>query len=205
MIGALRDGYRALVCDLDGVVYRGPHAVPHAVAALSAGTEAVHFATNNASRLPVEVAEHLVSLGLGVSARNVSTSAEAGAAELVSLISAGATVLAVGGPGVAAAVESQGFAVSRTATADVVAVVQGYGRDVRAADLAEAAYAIQGGAIWIATNTDLTLPTDRGGTGKRIARRCGPLGSGSGSGPRCRQAAPAVVPTLSGAHGSACE
>lgn len=162
MIGALRDGYAALVCDLDGVVYRGPAAVPHAIDALSAGTEPVHFATNNASRLPAEVAGHLVSLGLAVSAGDVSTSAEAGASELSRLIATGATVLAVGGPGVAAAAESEGFVVSRTATSDVAAVLQGYGRGVQAADLAEAAYAIQGGAIWIATNTDLTLPTDRG-------------------------------------------
>lgn len=162
MSQALRDAFTALVCDLDGVVYRGPQAVPHAVDALGGGSQQVHYATNNASRLPSEVAEHLVALGLATSDANVTTSAEAGASELTHLIHPGSTVLAVGGAGVAAALESQGFAVSRTATAAVSGVLQGYGRDVRAGDLAEAAYAIQGGAPWVATNTDLTLPTDRG-------------------------------------------
>ncbi|SEW16635.1 HAD-hyrolase-like [Austwickia chelonae] len=44
----------------------------------------------------------------------------------------------------------------------VAAVLQGYGREVNWADLAEAAYAIAEGAIWVASNTDLTIPTARG-------------------------------------------
>ena len=58
-------------------------------------------------------------------------------------------------------------------------VLQGYGAAVTASDLGEAAYAIQGGAIWVATNTDATLPTDRGvapGNGSLVAavqRACG--------------------------------
>ena len=44
----------------------------------------------------------------------------------------------------------------------VVAVLQGYGPEVGWADLAEAAYAVQSGAVWVATNVDATLPTARG-------------------------------------------
>jgi hypothetical protein len=44
----------------------------------------------------------------------------------------------------------------------VVAVLQGYGAQVAWTDLAEAAYAVQAGALWVATNIDSTLPTDRG-------------------------------------------
>lgn len=43
-----------------------------------------------------------------------------------------------------------------------MAVLQGYGADVAWTDLAEAAYAVQAGALWVATNIDSTLPTDRG-------------------------------------------
>ena len=53
-----------------------------------------------------------------------------------------------------------------------MAVVQGYGADVGWADLAEAAYAVQAGAFWVATNIDSTLPTDRGvapGNGALVA------------------------------------
>jgi hypothetical protein len=43
-----------------------------------------------------------------------------------------------------------------------VAVLQGYGAAVAWTDLAEAAYAVQAGALWVATNIDSTLPTGRG-------------------------------------------
>jgi hypothetical protein len=44
----------------------------------------------------------------------------------------------------------------------VAAVLQGYGAQVGWTDLAEVAYAVQAGALWVATNVDGTLPTDRG-------------------------------------------
>ena len=56
--------YRGVVCDLDGVVYRGHEAVPHAVEALEglrAAGRGVVYATNNASRTPQEVAAQLTS------------------------------------------------------------------------------------------------------------------------------------------------
>lgn len=158
--------YRALVCDLDGVVYRGPSAVPHAVEALSALDRPVVYATNNASRRPADVAQHLTDLGLGCAPEDVVTSSQAAAWLLGEAgTEPGARVLAVGGAGVADALGEAGFtAVRRVGEGEgaVAAVVQGYGPDVTAADLAEAAYAVEDGARWVATNTDATLPTDRG-------------------------------------------
>ena len=52
------------------------------------------------------------------------------------------------------------------------AVVQGYSPDLRYADLAEAALAVRAGALWVATNTDSTLPSARGllpGNGSLVA------------------------------------
>lgn len=43
-----------------------------------------------------------------------------------------------------------------------VAVVQGYGPDVGWRILAEASLAVRAGALWMATNTDRTLPSPRG-------------------------------------------
>lgn len=172
---SLFDGYAALAVDLDGVVYRGPTAVPYAVAALEAANVPVLFATNNASRPPADVATHLSHLGLSCSAADVVTSSQAGAWLLTERLTPGAAVLAVGGPGVAQSLTEAGFVSVDPAQGpdhEVSAVLQGYGPEVRAADLAEAAYAIQRGAIWVATNTDGTLPTDRGvapGNGTLIA------------------------------------
>jgi HAD superfamily hydrolase (TIGR01450 family) len=190
--------YRGVVCDLDGVVYRGHEAVPHAVGALEglrAAGRGVVYATNNASRTPQEVAAQLTSLGLTLTAGDVVTSSQAGATRLAALLPAGAEVLAVGGPGVPDALREVGLTpvrsdavaaraagaggpgsdgrvtdgepvgeAARVAGADgaVAGVLQGYGPTVGWADLAEAAYAVQGGAVWVATNVDATLPTARG-------------------------------------------
>jgi HAD superfamily hydrolase (TIGR01450 family) len=177
-VAGLAGRYGAVVCDLDGVVYRGPVAVDHAVAALAALPIPVVYATNNASRPPAQVARHLTELGLEVDAQDVVTSSQAGARQLRRLLPAGATVLAVGGDGVREALLQEGFAVLRPAevgsgpSAPVAGVLQGYGAGVTAADLAEAAYAVSAGALWVATNTDETLPTHRGtspGNGMLVA------------------------------------
>ena len=173
--GTLVARYAAVVCDLDGVVYRGPTAVPHAVEVLGALDVPVLYATNNASRSPADVATHLRELGLPCTADAVATSSQAGAWLLGDRLAAGSPVLAVGGAGVAAALTEAGLRPVLPDDAEstqVDAVLQGYGPAVTATDLAEAAYAVEGGAVWVATNTDGTLPTDRGvapGNGSLVA------------------------------------
>lgn len=183
-----------LLCDLDGVVYRGSAPCPGAVEGLLSARRAgvrVLFMTNNASRPPQAVADQLCDLGLPTSADDVLGASQVAASVLVSRrpeLAAGpgpagnGVVLAVGGPGVALALEDVGLtavlpeqtrrAAEGGAPPAVAAVVQGYGGDVTALDLAEAAYAIAGGATWIATNDDATLPTQRGfapGNGALVA------------------------------------
>lgn len=167
--------YRGLVCDLDGVVYRGRGAVPGVPEALQAWCSAgglVVYATNNASRPPETVADHLTGLGAPASVDRVLTSAQVGAGYLARTLPAGAVVLAVGGPGVPAALAEVGLRPVTEAGPQVVAVLQGYGPDVRARDLNEAAFAVRAGAVWVATNTDRTIPTGRGigpGNGMLVA------------------------------------
>jgi HAD superfamily hydrolase (TIGR01450 family) len=151
---------RALVCDLDGVVYRGPSAVPFAVDVLRRVGVPVVYATNNASRTPAEVVAKLRGLGLDVSVEQVVTSAQAGAAALARRCPGG-RVLAVGGEGVGRALVEVGL-VPVTHADEVDAVLQGYGPAVCAADLGQVAYAVAEGAWWVATNTDASIPDDRG-------------------------------------------
>ena len=158
----LVDRYDGLIVDLDGVVYRGDPAVPHAVEALSAAGIPIQFATNNASRPPSAVGEHLRRIGLAIDDSAVATSSQAAAWVLTRHLAIGARVLAIGGPGVGEALRERGFVPVTSAADDPVAVVQGYGPAVTADDLAQAAYAVQGGALWLATNTDHTLPTASG-------------------------------------------
>ncbi|WP_461024839.1 HAD-IIA family hydrolase [Thalassiella azotivora] len=173
--GDLLSGHDLLLLDLDGVVYVGGEAVGGAVSALAEVRRRgvpIAFATNNASRTPDQVAEHLVALGVDAAPDEVVTSSMAAAAVVVERLGAGARVLPVGGPGVRLACESAGLVPVDGADDGPAAVVQGYGPDIAWRDLAEVAYAVRGGAWWVATNTDATLPTERGpapGNGSLVA------------------------------------
>ena len=163
------DGVDLILADLDGVVYAGPGALPHAVESLnraSAG-RALGYITNNASRRDTTVAAHLRELGLHTEAHDVVTSPQAAMRLLRDRIPAGSLVLVVGGDGLVFEVEKAGFRVTRSADDAPAAVVQGFAPDVGWAQLAEAAYALakpedEGGIPWIATNTDWTIPQARG-------------------------------------------
>jgi len=157
--------YDVALLDLDGVVYVGPDAVPGVPAALTAAGEAgmrLAYVTNNAARTPEEVAAHLVRLGVPAATGDVITSSQVAAAVVAARWPAGAKVLPVGGPGVAAALHAAGLTVVERAEDSPVAVVQGYGPEVGWAQLAEAVVAIRNGARHVATNGDATIPSPRG-------------------------------------------
>lgn len=169
----LIDGVDALVCDLDGVVIAGQESVTHAVDVVNSLGVPVVFATNNASRTPADVGAILREHGVRTSDELILTSSLVAARELASMLPAGSPVLAIGGPGVATSLRAVGLEpTSRQDEGEVLAVVQGYGPEVSAADLGAAAVAIRSGALWLATNDDLTLPTERGpvpGNGSLVA------------------------------------
>jgi HAD superfamily hydrolase (TIGR01450 family) len=168
MTTTLANRHDVALLDLDGVVYIGDHAVPGAVSALAAARAAgmrLAFVTNNAGRPPEVVADHLADLGIPATAEEVVTSAQAGADVLAARLPARAPVLAIGGSGVALALERSGLRPVRAGdeqALDVAAVLQGFGRDVAWPDLAAAARAVQRGAVWMLTNPDITLPMPEG-------------------------------------------
>ncbi len=170
---SLAEHFGGFVCDLDGVVYRGARAVPGAVEALGATEVPIVYATNNASGTPEEFARRLEAHGLPVEPEQILTSSLAAALALSRQLTPGAAVMAVGGPGVAASLRAVGLQPTGPADgAEVEAVVQGYGAGVTAGDLGHAAAAIRGGARWVATNEDRTLPTEEGvapGNGALVA------------------------------------
>lgn len=165
-----------LLLDLDGVVYVGPHPVAHAadrIAAARRGGLRVAFVTNNASRAPADVAAQLRDLGVSAQAADVVTSAQAGAAVVAGLVTSGGAVLVVGAPALQDAVTDRGLRPVATAAHRPAAVIQGFGPDVGWRLLAEGAYALADpGVVWVATNTDLTIPTPGGiapGNGSLVA------------------------------------
>jgi len=168
----LRDGYDALLLDLDGTLFRGDSAIPEAVTALATGGQRLIYVTNNASRSAADVAVHLGELGFPVTGDDVATSAQAAGRLLTEYVRPGQAVLVVGTDALAAEVAARGFRPVRDVSERPVAVVQGHSPTTAWPDLAEAAYAIRRGAVWVAANTDATLPTERGlapGNGSMVA------------------------------------
>lgn len=167
--------YDVALLDLDGVVYVGADPVPGAAAALTAVRARgmrLAYVTNNASRHPAEVAALLSDMGVPAAADEVVTSAQAAGHLLRERLPPGSSVLIVGSAALADEVLAGGLVPVRTATPLPAAVVQGYSPDTGWRDLAEAAIAVRGGALWVATNTDSTLPSARGpvpGNGALVA------------------------------------
>jgi HAD superfamily hydrolase (TIGR01450 family) len=161
-----------VLCDLDGVLYRGDTPLPGASKALqrlrSSGI-AVTFVTNNSTRAPTQAAQKIHSLtGVDVVEGDIATSSQA-AAEMLN--EADAPVLVVGEEGVREAVASRGLSIAGPA-APARCVVVGMYWGVTYRDIATAADAIRAGARFVATNNDPTYPVEDGflpGAGSLVA------------------------------------
>ena len=160
------EGTAPIVCDLDGVIWRGEQAIAGSAAAIAAFRLAgrpVAFLTNNSSHRVVDVLDRLAAGGIPATAEEVLSSAQAAAALLVeSGLSLGARVLACAGPGVVESLSRAGYQVVDGGASDpgvVDAVVVGFHRTFDFDRLDRAATAIRGGARFVATNMDATYPS----------------------------------------------
>ena len=151
-----------VICDLDGVVYRGKEAVAGsgvALAALEGAGWKIVFSTNNSSRTPDHVAERIGSItGYMALPEQVVTSAAA-AADL--LRSSRPRSFVLGGAGVTYALEKVGIPVTRVGS-EAEAVVVGLATALTYDWLREAATAVLRGARLVATNSDPTYPAEDG-------------------------------------------
>ncbi len=167
--------FDALLADLDGVVYAGPAAIPGAIESLQqlAGVGVgLGYVTNNASRSPAQVAAHLRDLGAPAADEQVVSSSQAAADLLASLLPAGAKVLVTGSAALAHELELVNLVPVSSQDEDPVAVVQGFDPGLGWKDLAEATFVVNAGALWVATNTDMSIPQARGiapGNGTLVA------------------------------------
>src|SRR4051794_34500564 len=151
--------------DLDGVVYLDGHAVDHAAESIDDSRRHgahVAFITNNASRTPGQVSEHLRELGIDATAEDVVTSSQAAARLLLDRHGEGARVAVLGADGLREALGEAGLEPVPVGEHDVAAIVSGYAPEVRWKTIMRAAVEIRNGLPWVATNTDPTLPTGDG-------------------------------------------
>ena len=174
-MSTLAQDHDCLLLDLDGTVFRGHQPTPGAVETLALVHSRTLYVTNNASRGPAEVAQHLCAMGFTAKPDDIVTSAQSAARLLQEQLQPGAAVLIVGTDSLAAEVRKVGLKPVRQWSDGPVAVVQGHSPQTGWPDLAEAALAIRGGALWVAANVDRTLPSERGllpGNGAMVAALC---------------------------------
>ena len=163
--GALYTNFDAALLDLDGTAYSGKLPIEHAATAAEEAREAglkIGFVTNNASRTPLTVAEQLKELGFKAEPKDIMTSAMDVIAVMSEHLDEGASVYVVGGEGLRQALCEAGYVLVDSADEEPAAVVQGFDASVTWAQLTEAAFALQRGAQYFATNLDATLPQERG-------------------------------------------
>lgn len=161
----LAETYDVALLDLDGVVYLEGEPIPSARAAIADARERgmrFVFVTNNASRTPNRVAAALHGIGIAAGAEDVVTSAQAASRLVAERVPPGASVLVVGAQGLRLAVREQGLHPVTSARERPAAVVQGYDPRMSVELLAEGALAVRGGAVFVASNADTTLPSPRG-------------------------------------------
>jgi len=169
---SLAQQHDCLLLDLDGTLFRGHAPTLGAVETLDKVSGRALFVTNNATRSAEEVAAHLGELGFTATAEDVVTSAQSAARLLSQRLPAGSKVLVVGTDALAGEVAAVGLTPVRLFADEPVGVVQGLSMTISWPDLAEAALAIRSGALWVTSNLDPTLPTERGlvpGNGSMVA------------------------------------
>ena len=163
--GALYTNFDAALLDLDGTAYAGKLPIEHAAQAAEEAREAglkIGFVTNNASRTPAMIAAQLDELGFKAQPSDIMTSAMDVIAVMSEHLEEGASVYVVGGEGLRQALREAGYVLVESADDQPAAVVQGFDASVTWAQLTEAAFALERGAQFFATNLDATLPQERG-------------------------------------------
>lgn len=152
---------RAVICDMDGVLWRGHTPMPglEAFFELLAAHDLPHvLVTNNASRTPKQYVAKLAEMGIETTTDHVLNSSMATAAYLAEHAPSDAVIYPIGGPGIFDALQDQSFRLSAGDRADYVVV--SWDRDLSWHKLATATRLIREGAAFIGTNPDVTFPMD---------------------------------------------
>jgi 4-nitrophenyl phosphatase len=151
-----------LIIDMDGVLYRENAPLPGLVnffAFLRQRGIRFVLATNNSTRTPEQFVEKMAGLGVQITPADLITSAQATAAYVRQAAPPGTSIYAIGQAGLTTALQEAGF-VLNSRRAEFVVV----GMDIHVTyeKLKTATLLIRGGATFIGTNPDATLPTPEG-------------------------------------------
>jgi len=170
----LKPNYKALLVDLDGVVWLGGDPIQDNVDGLKIlqSRTKLFFITNNSTRSRRVYREMLNNLGINVGVEDIINSGYAASRWLKDKYGK-LHVYAIGGPGLVEELSLQGHIVLSQAESRIAeAVVVGLDYDLNYAKLEAAMKPLIRGALFVATNTDHAIPTREGiapGAGSIIA------------------------------------
>jgi 4-nitrophenyl phosphatase len=167
---------KAWIFDMDGVLYRGNAPLPGAIdlfASLQLRSIPFRLATNNSTLTPDQYVKKLEKMELDIPAEWIVTSGVATRDYLLTRFPKGSPIYVVGEPALFEQLFLSDDLVQANGTdLQAAAVVAGLDRKFTYDKLSEAHRQIQNGAAFIATNADVTLPTEHGlepGCGSIIA------------------------------------
>lgn len=155
---------RALLLDMDGVLYRGDTAIEGARELLEflrmRGIPYL-FLTNNSSSTPQDYVAKLSRMGIRTTPDRILTSALVAVADLARMATPQDRIFLLGGAGIRAALAVSGLTLADQYT-EATYVLAGLDRSITYEKLSQAGLAIQRGAKFLATNGDRSFPTERG-------------------------------------------
>ena len=158
----LREQVKALILDMDGVLWKESDAIgdlPQVFNHIQAlGLDYV-LATNNATKTQAKYVEKLAGFGAQIPEEKIVNSSMAVAYLLRKRFPSGGNVYIVGETGLVEALEHAGF---HQAEKDCVAVIASMDRGISFEKLKRATLLIRSGVPFYATNPDRTYPTPEG-------------------------------------------
>ena len=154
----------SLVCDMDGVIYRGDQPIagaPQAIMRLRSSGVRVLFCTNNSSQTVEEYRVKLGAMGIEATPDDILTSAVVTADVLKERGLKGKRTFIVGGAGMEAV--ARDAVLERTSSGkDAEVVLVGWDPSFDYSKMRHAADAVRAGAVFIASNSDATFPSPEG-------------------------------------------
>lgn len=154
--------YKAYLIDLDGTIYQGKNRIPAGerfIKRLQEKGIPYLLVTNNTTRTPEMVQEMLANqLNVHTGLETIYTATMA-TVDYMNDMNRGKTAYVIGETGLTSAIAEAGYLEDRENPAYVVV---GLNTEVTYEMLSIATLAIQKGALFIGTNPDLNIPTERG-------------------------------------------
>jgi 4-nitrophenyl phosphatase len=163
---ALPANIKALILDMDGVVWRGDAPIGDLPATFrhirERGLKFV-FATNNSTKTSQQYVSRLTGFGVDAEPWQVVTSSQSVAHAVAQQFLPGSKVFMIGEDGLRIPLEQEGFEILSVDDAvQAQVVVMGYDRAITFQKAVEATLLVRKGIPFYATNPDKTFPTPRG-------------------------------------------